>query len=110
MERTGDKYIYSLGYVELPPFIEEEGTLDVTLVEKVWGKSNSLICVFQKEDGTTFSTTAWRRRASDTYPEHYAPRKTDIDFADISKGTKWRCAFAYTSRSQYINWMTAEKL
>ena len=57
-----DAINYPNGKIEIPPFIEEEGTFDVILIEKMWGKRTNLICVFQKEDGTMFSTTAWRRR------------------------------------------------
>ena len=104
-----DAINYPNGKIEIPPFIEEEGTFDVILIEKMWGKRTNLICVFQKEDGTMFSTTAWRRRF-DNHSEHYSPRKTDIEFADELKRTMWRCSFQYSSNGKYINWMTAEPL
>lgn len=44
-----DAINYPNGKIEIPPFIEEEGTFDVILIEKMWGKRTNLICVFQKK-------------------------------------------------------------
>ena len=79
-----DAINYPNGKIEIPPFIEEEGTFDVILIEKMWGKRTNLICVFQKEDGTMFSTTAWRRRF-DNHSEHYSPRKSSNVFTSPNK-------------------------
>ncbi len=103
-----EKKAYSSGAISIPDYLMEEGTFDVTLVAKMWGKNVNLICVFRKEDGTEFSVVAWRRKLNDRFPEHYAPKKTDIDFADVACHTKWRCAFAFCKTGKYVNWLTAE--
>lgn len=105
-----DTINHPTGKIEIPPFIKEEGTFDVILIEKMWSKKMNLICVFQKEDGTMFSATAWRRKFGDHLSEHYSPRKSDIEFADELKRTMWRCSFQCSSNGKYINWMTAEPL
>lgn len=105
-----DAVNYSTGKIRIPHFIEEEGIFDVVLIEKMWGKAVNLICVFKKGNGELFSTTAWRRSSDDPFPEHYAPKKSDIEFRDVEKGTKWRCIFKKSPNGKRVDWLTAEPL
>lgn len=106
----GRESIFPAGRMTPPPFITEEGIFDVTLVNRVWGKRTNLICVFQKEDGTLFSVTAWRRHAEEEFPECYTPRKTEIDFSYEKDNTRWRCEFKMSKNRKTTVWLTAERL
>ncbi len=106
----GHEEIYSLSKIDIPPFITEEGIFDVTLVDRAWGRHSNLICVFERDDGTLFSVTAWRRHAEDRLPEGYAPRKSDVDFSCVQNGTRWRCEFKMSRNGRFTVWVTAERV
>lgn len=44
-----DAINYPNGKIEIPPFIEEEGTFDVILIEKMWGqKDKPYMCLSKR--------------------------------------------------------------
>jgi len=104
MEKS-NSYNYPSGKIGIPPFIDEEGIFTVTLINKVWGKKSNLICVFEKEDGTIFSTTAWRKGLP--AKEIYSPKKGDLDFKEVARGTRWNCVFTLSKNEKYYDWIEA---
>ncbi|MFI3306822.1 MAG: hypothetical protein R3Y68_10010 [Rikenellaceae bacterium] len=106
----GREEIYTLGKIELPPFLTGEGVFEATLVDRVWGKHSNLICVFERDDRTLFSVTAWRQHADDSAPECYTPRKSDVDFSNVRNDTRWRCEFKMSRNRKFTVWMTADMI
>lgn len=98
-------YNYPTGEIILPSFIDNEGIFEVTLVDKMWGKQCNLICIFETEDKSRFCTTAWRRGKPGR--EIYTPKRSEIDFKEVSRGTKWACKFTLSKNKKYYDWLEA---
>lgn len=106
--QKSDSYNYPTGGIILPPFIDDEGTFDVTLVDKMWGKQCNLICVFETDDGERFCTTAWRKGQPTN--EIYSPKKSEIDFKEVPRGTRWSCVFGLSKNKKYYDWLEANQI
>ena len=100
----GRDEIFAHGRLAPEPFIMEKAILKVKLINRVWGKRKNLICIFEKEDGELFSAVAWRKGHS------YSPRKSDIDFSEVSNNTFWECEFSITRNGQNSLWLSAKEI
>ena len=79
------------------PFLHQTGIFNVTLKDKVWGKSVNIICAFEADNGLKFSISIFRRKRD----EKYAPGSSAIDFALEPLGTKFICTFVKTTSGFY---------
>lgn len=79
------------------PFLQQTGTFNVTLKDKVWGKRVNIICAFETDSGLKFSISIFCRRRD----EKYAPGSSAIDFALEPLGSKFTCSFIQTSSGFY---------
>lgn len=104
------KEIYSAGHITAPPFLLQPCSIEATLIERVWGKHVNLICIFESNNGVRFSATAWRHWTKDHEKEIYAPRETEIDFAEVDNDTRWRCSFKMSPRKTHTIWLSAEQI
>lgn len=78
------------------PFIDSEGTFNVTLISKYWGEHINIICAFETDTGEKFRASVFRRSKD----ELYAPGKSEIDFSKVPTGTHLACTFAFNSKGR----------
>ena len=87
-------------------FPSNGSTFTGTLIFKKWSKTKALVCYFDTDSGEKLKLCVWFS-GDDT--RTYRPKRTDINFKEVTLNTKWKVTYLITKSGKTM-WLTAEEI